>query len=260
MARYNVHGGHNRHVPGITSYLDEVTEDRKISKELQRFLSAEGHTVHDCTDDSARTQNGNLSNIVKKCNKNTVDLNMSIHLNGCKKAKKDGKVKGVEVWVSSMSSKAVPYAKRVCAEMAKLGFTNRGVKGCKENNRSLAVIRRTNDPAMLIEVCFADDKDDILLYKKLGYKTVAKAIAEGLIGKKIEEKPAAKKAADKSFKVKTKQALNIYKSPGKDYTGKKAPESVYTIAETKTVEKMPYGRLKSGEGWIKISSKYAETL
>lgn len=216
--------------------------------------------MHDCTDDSARTQNGNLSNIVKKCNKNTVDLNMSIHLNGCKKAKKDGKVKGVEAWVSSMSSKAVPYAKRVCAEMAKLGFTNRGVKGCKENNRSLAVIRRTNDPAMLIEVCFADDKDDILLYKKLGYKTVAKAIAEGLIGKKIKEKPAAKKAADKSFKVKTKQALNIYKSPGKDYTEKKAPESVYTITETKTVEKMPYGRLKSGEGWIKISSKYAETL
>ena len=47
MARYNVHGGHNRHVPGIISYLDEVTEDRKISKELQRLLSAEGHTVHD---------------------------------------------------------------------------------------------------------------------------------------------------------------------------------------------------------------------
>ena len=92
MARYNVHGGHNRHVPGIISYLDEVTEDRKISKELQRLLSAEGHTVHDCTDDSARTQNGNLSNIVKKCNKNTVDLNISISM-AAKKQRKTEKSK-----------------------------------------------------------------------------------------------------------------------------------------------------------------------
>ena len=31
MAVYNVHGGHNRIVPGASSYLDEVTEDRKIT-------------------------------------------------------------------------------------------------------------------------------------------------------------------------------------------------------------------------------------
>ena len=259
MARYNVHGGHNRHVPGIISYLDEVTEDRKISKELQRLLSAEGHTVHDCTDDSARTQNGNLSNIVKKCNKNTVDLNMSIHLNGCKKAKKDGKVKGVEVWVSSMSSKAVPYAKRVCAEMAKLGFTNRGVKGCKENNRSLAVIRRTNDPAMLIEVCFADDRDDILLYKKLGYKTVAKAIAEGVLNRKLSSKA---KTASTNFKVKLKRSLVIWSSPtsGATKEGKIAKGDVYTIKKVTYKGNMPYGKLLSGAGWIKIHTKYVDRV
>ena len=90
-------------------------------------------------------------------------------------------------------------------------------------------------------------------------KSAEKAAKQAEKEAKKAEK-AAKKAADKSFKVKTKQALNIYKSPGKDYTGKKAPESVYTITETKTVEKIPYGKLKSGEGWIKIAGKYAETL
>ena len=156
--------------------------------------------------------------------------------------------------VVSKNSKAYKEATRISAKIARaLGIRDRGVKIRPE----LYVLRHTNAPALLVECCFVDNKTD---YHAWDYKKCARAIAEGLIGKKIEEKPAAKKAADKSFKVKTKQALNIYKSPGKDYTGKKAPESVYTITETKTVEKMPYGRLKSGEGWIKISSKYAETL
>ena len=29
MGTYNVHGGHNRIVPGAGHYLDEVTEDRR---------------------------------------------------------------------------------------------------------------------------------------------------------------------------------------------------------------------------------------
>ena len=36
MASYNVHGGHNRIVPGASSYLDEVAEDRKICEEVIR--------------------------------------------------------------------------------------------------------------------------------------------------------------------------------------------------------------------------------
>lgn len=34
MGTYNVHGGHNRIVPGAGHYLDEVTEDRRITAGL----------------------------------------------------------------------------------------------------------------------------------------------------------------------------------------------------------------------------------
>lgn len=34
MGTYNVHGGHNRIVPGEGHYLDEVTEDRRITAGL----------------------------------------------------------------------------------------------------------------------------------------------------------------------------------------------------------------------------------
>ena len=257
--KVNVHGGHNRHVPGIISYLDEVTEDRKISKEVQRLLKINGSTVYDCTDDSARTQSGNLNNIVKKCNKHNVDLNMSMHLNGCKKVKKDGKTKGVEVWVQNMHSKAVPYARRICSELERLGFTNRGVKGCAENNRSLAVIRRTKAPALLVEVCFADDEDDILLYKKLGYKLISSAIVKAVLNKSALKDDTT---VSKSFKVKTKRKLVVWNRPtasGKK-VGKVEKGEVYTITKTAYKGKMPYGYLKSGAGWIKIHTKYVDRV
>lgn len=257
--KVNVHGGHNRHVPGIISYLDEVTEDRKISKEVQRLLKINGSTVYDCTDDSARTQSGNLNNIVKKCNKHNVDLNMSIHLNGCKKVKKDGKTKGVEVWVQNMHTKAVPYARRICRELERLGFTNRGVKGCKENNHSLAVIRRTKAPALLVEVCFADDEDDIMLYKKLGYKSISSAIVKAVLNKSSLKDD---KKVDKSFKVKLKRKLVIWSRPtasGKK-VGKVEKGEVYSVTKTAYKGKMPYGYLKSGAGWIKIHTKYVDRV
>lgn len=104
--KINVHGGHNRHVPGIISYLDEVTEDRRIKNAVIEYLRKEGHTVYDCTESDARTQRGNLSGIVKKCNAHAVDMDVSIHINGSVKSKKDGKTKGVEVLIQSANSKA----------------------------------------------------------------------------------------------------------------------------------------------------------
>ena len=45
MGVYNVHGGHNRIVPGAGHYLDEVTEDRKITAGVIALLQAYGHTA-----------------------------------------------------------------------------------------------------------------------------------------------------------------------------------------------------------------------
>ena len=59
MASYNVHGGHNKIVPGASSYLDEVTEDRKVCAEVIQLLQAEGHSAYNCTDDSGSTQSKN---------------------------------------------------------------------------------------------------------------------------------------------------------------------------------------------------------
>lgn len=181
MAVYNIHGGHNKIVPGAGSYLDEVTEDRKITAGVIALLRAQGHTVYDCTDDAGRTAGANLANIVAKCNAHNAAIDVSIHLNAAKKDAGDGKTKGTEVFVYSASSGAKNAAARVCANMAALGFTNRGVRV----STSLYVLRKTNAPAMLIEVCFVDDKDDADLYNKVGVNAICKAIASAIVNTSI---------------------------------------------------------------------------
>lgn len=185
MGTYNVHGGHNRIVPGAGHYLDEVTEDRKITAGVITLLQASGHTAYNCTDDAGKTVGSNLANIVAKCNTHSVDLDISIHQNAAKVDPGDGKTKGVEVFVYSTSSKAYSAAERVCAKLAALGFTNRGVK----ISTGLYVLKHTKSPAMLIEVGFVDDKDDADLYNKVGVNAICKAITEGILNGSVASAP-----------------------------------------------------------------------
>ena len=177
--KINVHAGHNpdgKVACGATGLIKESTEARKVKAEVISQLRKAGHTVYDCTVDNGTSQNDVLSKIVTKCNKHDVDLDISIHFNSGRNDKKgDGSTGGVEVYVYSDTSKAKKAAERICKSIAKLGFRNRGVKAYK-----WYVLKHTNSPAMLIECCFVDDKDDIKLYNA---KTMAKAIVAGVTGK-----------------------------------------------------------------------------
>lgn len=61
--------------------------------------------------------------------------------------------------------------------MKKLGFTDRGTK----INNSLYVLNKTKSKAILIEVCFVDDKDDYKCYQKVGAKKIGEAIVKGIM-------------------------------------------------------------------------------
>lgn len=176
MAKYNVHGGHNSIVPGASKYLNEVTEDRKVKNKVIQLLKAAGHTVYDCTDDSGKTVGANLANIVAKCNKHTVDLDISIHLNaGRNDSKGDGSTGGVEVFCYDNRTKSV--AEKITDAIAEeFGYHNRGVK----YSTGLYVLRNTKSKAILIECCFVDDKDDAKVWNA---EKCAAAIYKGLTGK-----------------------------------------------------------------------------
>ena len=153
----NVHAGHNpagKIACGAVGLIDE-----------------------NCTVNNGSSQTDVLKRIVEKCNAHTADLDISIHFNSAAKDEEgDGRTTGTEVFVYSSSSSAAAYAEKVCSEIAALGFRNRGVK----YSSGLYVLKNTKAPAMLIECCFVDDRDDVELYH---YRKMASAIVRGITGK-----------------------------------------------------------------------------
>ncbi len=180
--RINVHAGHNadgRTACGAIGFIRESTEARRVKDAVIGMLRQLGHTVFDCTVDDAASVSDNLRKIVANCNEHEVGLDVSLHLNsGASDAAGNGKTTGVEVYVYSSSSKAKAYAEKVCAAIAGLGFCNRGVKYSTE----LYVLKNTKAPAMLVECCFVDDRDDVQLYD---CQAMAEAIVYGITGRRM---------------------------------------------------------------------------
>lgn len=181
--RINVHAGHNpdgKVACGAVGFILESTEARRVKDEVIGQLRQLGHTVYDCTCNNGTSEQDNLNRIVNACNARSVDLDVSIHFNsGAKDSVGNGKTTGTEVLIYDNTSKSKPYAEKVCASIAELGFRNRGIK----IRPKFRVLKDTKAPAMLIECCFIDDKDDVQLYD---YRRMAEAIVYGITGQYVE--------------------------------------------------------------------------
>lgn len=169
---------------------------REVGSVVERILKQEGHTVVDCTVDKATDNNSALKSITTKANKQKLDLFVSIHFNACVKDEKgDGKTTGVEAYVYSSTSSVKPHAERICKNISSLGLKNRGAKV----NGNLYVVKHTSAPAVLVECCFIDDKDDMKLYNA---EKFGKAIVEGILNKKVSS-PSSSTPSKPSYDSKT---------------------------------------------------------
>lgn len=140
---------------GAIKYLRESIETRKIAYEVMKLLADTEHEVIPAVFD--RHEN-NLKEAVETANLNDADMFISIHLNAA-----GGN--GVEVYTWKAQQNAL--AKKVCENIHKLGFKNRGLK----DGSKLYVIRNTKCTAILIECCFVDSEIDTKLYdmQKIAY-------------------------------------------------------------------------------------------
>lgn len=162
-----INAGHTKLGVGVgaNGYLNESKETRKIAYELMKLLAATNHEVIPCIFDKSTN---NLKEAVDLANNEKVDLFISIHLNA-------GGGQGSEVY--TYKGKKLDQAKKTLENLNKLGFKNRGIK----DGSNLYVIKNTKMNAMLIEVCFVDNKNDSDLYKKVGFSKIAKAIYDSII-------------------------------------------------------------------------------
>ena len=181
MGSYNIHAGHcpqGQGAYGAVGVLQESVEDRLVKNRVISALRNAGQTVYDCTDDTNCDEGTNLARIVNKCNQRKVDLDVSIHLNsGRNDYSGDGSIGGVEVWCYDSGTAAV--AQRICNNISsKLGLTNRGVK----YNQGWYVLKNTVSPALLVECCFVDDKDDA---GRWDVNACGDAIASGILNRSV---------------------------------------------------------------------------
>ncbi len=181
IRKVTFHAGHNpsgKIACGASDLLDESTEARYITRKIIKLLKKNSIKAVNCTVNNGMNQGDVLRKICAKCNAvKDADLHISIHFNSGRSDRKgDGKTGGTEVLLTENISDKGDIARRICNQMEHLGFTNRGVK----TRTNLYFLNHTKAPAILIETCFVDDKDDYMLYTS-DKDDVARAIVKAVL-------------------------------------------------------------------------------
>lgn len=170
MKTFVLSSGHGKFVSGTSKYLNEVTEARKVTDTVAKYLRELGCTVHVFHDNTSKSVSTNLKTITNYHNSKQRDLDVSIHFNS-------GGGTGTEVLYYSEKALSAKVSKAIADA---LGLRDRGAKQRKE----LYVLRNTKKPAILLEICFVDSQKDKEAYLK-NFDKMCRAIAETLAGKKI---------------------------------------------------------------------------
>lgn len=147
-------GGHSKAAPGTSGYLDEYECDRAYVAQLIPALRAAGFEVVDCTNE-APTSNAELAEEVRIANGSGADVFLAIHFNSGI-GKDTDETTGTECFYVDGNAEGRRLAAALSANVAAaLRVKDRGAKTAK-----FYVLRNTKMTALLLEVCFVDDKDD----------------------------------------------------------------------------------------------------
>ena len=99
------------------------------------------------------------------------DYVLEVHFNAF-----NGSGHGTEIYVTT-AEKGVSVEEKILSNIAKLGFTNRGVK--HKNWLVINTAKKQGVSAALLEVCFIDNKNDMALFRKKKDQ-IADAIVSGI--------------------------------------------------------------------------------
>ena len=167
MKKYVISAGHGKYVSGANGYIKEHEEAAKIVKAVHKILKNDYHSSgYAYVETTAKNQNDNLANIVKYHNSKTRDLDISVHFN----SSSNSTATGTEVCYYDIQSTASKFSKAISRSLKN---KNRGAKERKE----LYLLRNTTEKALLLEICFVTNKNDVKRYKE-NFNKLCKAIAQ----------------------------------------------------------------------------------
>lgn len=166
-----ISAGHAKNVPGASGYIEEFEETSRVTTQVAELLKENGSLAGVFIDTASTTQNENLHRIVSYHNSKTRDLDVSIHFNSFEMT---GAPMGTECLYVTQDA----LAQKVATEIALAsGLKNRGPK----KRTDLYFLNNTEEPAILVEVCFVDSKRDTDLYAEY-FSPICTAIAQTISG------------------------------------------------------------------------------
>lgn len=166
MKKFVISSGHGKIVGGAVGFINERAEAVKVVDRVYAILTnsynGRGYRYHEST---AQNQSQNLANIVNYHNGKDRELDVSVHFNSA-----SASATGTECLYYDAKS----LSAKMSAAMAKaLDIRDRGPKERKE----LYFLCNTTKPAILLEVCFVSNKDDVAKYKA-NFERLCQAIAK----------------------------------------------------------------------------------
>ena len=193
---------------GAVGHLNESNETRRVAPKVVEYLKQLGVEATYVKLDKP-TSSSYLYDQVKLANsKGKFDVMVQIHFNAGS-SDPNSNTTGTETYYRSSNAK--PYSDRVNKKLATL-FKDRGSRNNKPN---LYWLKNTTSPAILIELCFVDDKDDAKVYNN-NFDKICKLIAEGLANKTLPTTTTnntttntSKKYANGSYERKAKTTANV---------------------------------------------------
>ena len=162
-----ISSGHGKYVRGASGYIDEVNEARKVVEQLATDLRNMNIGIITFHDDTSTTQSQNLETIVNFHNMQDRDLDVSVHFNAYQTTSKP---MGCEVLYLTQGDLAAEVSQAL-SEAG--GLSNRGAK----KRSDLYFLNGTDEPSILIEVCFFDSSADSNLYRT-HFHAICQAIAD----------------------------------------------------------------------------------
>lgn len=170
------HGGNN---PGA-SYQGRQEKDDALALSLAvgKILEENGVSVY-----YTRTEDVYESPVQKALEGNAVraDYFVSLHRNA---GLYPGRFTGVESLVYSRYGRAGRLAEAINRKLEQVGFANLGVS----ERKNLAVLRRTEMPAVLVEVGFINTEEDNRLFDAR-FEDAARAVADAILETVDSESP-----------------------------------------------------------------------
>ena len=171
MTSVVISSGHGLKVRGASGIIDEVDEARKVVDRLAEELATRGVDVVTFHDDTSTSQSQNLNTIVAAHNCEDRDLDISVHFNAFEYTESP---RGVEVLYLTQHD----LAQTLSAAIAEAGnFIDRGAK----KRTDLKFLNATDEPAVLLEICFVDSEADAELYGDT-FHGICAALADELGG------------------------------------------------------------------------------